>query len=421
MPTAAGFHLDVYVSSVRLVPVTTNGLRLLLTPHGQEFLAGLPPYDPAQALKLGEKLRRTHDPDLVAAALSQQALRERARGKLGDFADTMFFTEAGLQQATRLEVAAHHARRYRDAGVARVFDLGCGLGVDSLALAGLGLEVCAVEMDETTAALALLNLRPFPNAQVIHGDALDVAQSQVTAEDGIFSDPARRSGAGRIFDPAAYSPPLDAVLALRSLTAALGVKTAPGIGYDHIPAEAHAQWVSVRGEVVEAGLWFGPLASAPGRSALVITGSGSATLHASDDPRSPAATVEIGGLGRYLVEPDGAVIRAGGTAALAAQIGAVGISEKIAYLTSEQPYFGPFGETFEILEHFPYSRTRLAAWCHAHGIGSLEIKKRGVDVVPDELRRTLKLQGSAAATVILTRVRGRHSAIVARRTTPARQ
>nr|NLD40186.1 class I SAM-dependent methyltransferase [Actinomycetales bacterium] len=398
------------------------GLRRLLTSEGQALLSVLPPYDPAIAMRLNEELRKVADPELVAAALTQQHLRQRAEAKLGEFARTLLFTEAGLQQATRLEVAAQHARRYRDAGIERVYDLGCGLGIDSLALAALGLGVTAVEADEATAALATYNLRTFENARVIHGDALEVAAGALGQGDGAYADPARRTSTGRTFDPAAYSPPLGMVLDLRERTPALGVKAAPGIGYEHLPEDVHAQWVSVGGSVVEAGLWFGPLApGGPGRSALVIGPHGHADLAVTVDPRSPAAAapvVEEDVSEGYLVEPDGAVIRAGGVAALAALIGGRSVSEGIAYLAADEPHRGPFGESFEVLEAFPYSRARLSAWCRREGIGALEIKKRGVDVVPDQLRKALRLRGPNAATVILTRVRGRHHAIVARRVVP---
>lgn len=391
----------------------TAGLRLLLSPEGQELLASLPPYDPSRLLALTAELRKDYDADLVAAALTQQQLRERARAKLGEFAGSLLYTEAGLQQATRLQVAAHHAQRYRGA-VERVFDLGCGLGIDSLAFAGLGLEVVAADSDETTAALAMLNLRPFPNAKVLHADAFTVAR-EAGPEDGIYADPARRTATGRVFDPNAYSPPLADLLALRKRTPALGLKLAPGISYDFLPADAHAQWVSVDGSVVEAGLWFGPLAVGPGRSALVIKGQTAAVMEVTTDPREPGELAEIGPLRRYLLEPDGAVIRAGGVAKLAREAGAVSLSDGIAYLTADEPYAGPFGESFEVLGSFPYSKPRLAAWCSRHEIGTLEIKKRGVDVVPDELRKSLKLRGSSAATVVLTRVLGKHTVIVVRR------
>ena len=66
--------------------------------------------------------------------------------------------EPGLEQATRPEVADHHASRFLEAGVRRVIDLGCGIGSDSMAFARAGLEVVAVDVDPATAAVAQANL-----------------------------------------------------------------------------------------------------------------------------------------------------------------------------------------------------------------------------------------------------------------------
>src|SRR5690606_31105934 len=171
-----------------------------------------------------------------------------------------------------------------------VADLGCGLGGDAMALSALGIPVLAVEADEATAALATVNLRFFPTATVRHADALEL---DLAAEgvDAVFADPARRTRSGRrVFDPAAYAPPLADVLALREQVPALGVKIAPGVDRAELPADTHAQWVSVDGDVVEAGLWFGPLApEGPGRSALVLAGEDAHTLTESDAVRGTDA------------------------------------------------------------------------------------------------------------------------------------
>src|SRR5664279_185051 len=99
-------------------------LALLLSPQGWALLGALPPYDESRTMALSERLRREGlDPELVAAALTQSRLRAKAHDKLGTFADGMLFTQTGLEQATRLEVAAHHARRYVAAGVTHVADL----------------------------------------------------------------------------------------------------------------------------------------------------------------------------------------------------------------------------------------------------------------------------------------------------------
>lgn len=43
----------------------------------------------------------------------------------------------------------------------------------------------------------------------------------------------------------------------------------------------------------------------------------------------------------------------------------------------------------------------------AHDVGRLTVKKRGVGVQPDGLRRTLRPRGLAEATLVVTRIDGR--------------
>ena len=109
----------------------TSFLRLI-SPEGQALLAEVGELDSkTDVLALVSKLRKHgHSPELVADVLSQAKLRRRAQAKFGDFASTMFFTEAGLEQASRLKVAAIHAGRLRSAGVTDVADLGCGIGAE---------------------------------------------------------------------------------------------------------------------------------------------------------------------------------------------------------------------------------------------------------------------------------------------------
>lgn len=398
-----------------------SGLKQLLDPQGWALLEMLPPYEQDRAMALSQGLRaRGIAPDLVAAALTQSQLRAQARRKFGDFATSMLFTRTGLEQATRLVVGAHHARRYRDAGAALVADLGCGIGGDAMAMAALGLPVLAVEADEATAALASVNLRPFDQARVRHGDALEIGLA-AEGVDAVFADPARRTAGGkRIFDPSGYTPPLDRLLALREQIPALGLKVAPGVPYTAIPGDAHAQWVSVDGEVVEAGLWFGPLApEGPGRSALVLHGGDAQVLRESEAgadpgpaPNSPARIAEVRELGAFLYEPDGAVIRAGLVARMAEELGAGIVSDSIAYLTGPAEVETPFATGYRVLDHFPYSAKRLSGYLRGQRIGRVTIKKRGVDVDPARLRKQLGLRGENEATVVLTRLAGRHSVVV---------
>ena len=395
-----------------------NHVALLLTPEGWELLSSLPPYDPAEALSLGRSLREEgHSPALVAAALTQQRLRARAAAKFGPFAQQMLFTADGLEQATRLAVSAHHAARYAAAGISKVADLGCGIGGDAVALAGLDLPVLAVDRDEATAALATINLMPFPHASVECTDAMGIDLTE-RGVDAIFADPARRAQGRRITDPEQWSPALSRVLSLRESVPALGVKVAPGIDHTALPSDSHTQWVSVDGDVVEAAIWCGPLApEGPGRSALVlrsgVDGASAHTLTDSSvtDPSEPPVQVDPisspDDLGSIIHVPDGAAIRAGVVAHLCEAMTARPVGPRIGYLTSESlpdEATAPFVRSFRLTEILPLRLKTLRARTRELGVGSLEILKRGVDVSPDALRASLRLSGQESETWILTRV-----------------
>lgn len=398
------------------------GLAPLLTPEGWALLSSLPPYEESEALPLGERLRAEgHDPALVAAALTQQRLRGRAAAKFGPFAERMLLTPDGLEQATRLVVSAHHAARFAAAGPKLVADLGCGIGGDAMALAGLGLRVLAVERDEATAALATVNLMPFPEAEVRCADAMAIDLA-VEGVDAVFADPARRAGGRRITNPEQWSPALSRVLALRERVEALGVKVAPGIDHALLPADSHAQWVSVDGEVVEAGVWCGPLApEGPGRSALCLrTGAdGEARAHvlrdpSCTDPSTPPEQLEpvadVDDLGSWVHEPDGAVIRAGLVGEVARRLGARPVGERIAYLTGDSPApagLAHFVRSWRLVDVLPLRAKALRGRVRERGVGRLEIHKRGVDQSPDLLRKQVRPSGTASETWLLTRVGAR--------------
>jgi hypothetical protein len=387
-----------------------DDLRRLLSPEGLRLLDDVGELEQsADVVRTVSRLRAAgHDGGLVAAVLEQARLRSRARAKFGDFADRMLFTPAGLEQATRLRVAALHAGRFADAGFDVVADLGCGIGADAMAIAALDLGVVAVERDELTAAVAAFNLAPFPSARVELGNAEDADLAGVGA---VWLDPARRDGATRLSDPADWSPSLDWAFELAERLPA-GIKLGPGIDRDLIPATSEAQWVSVDRDVVELVLWSGPLAR-PGirRAAVVLGAGGISELSAPAD--SPDA--EVGELGEYLIEPDGAVIRARLIGDLARSLDGRMLDPTIAWITASEPPATPFGQSFRVLERMPLDVKTLKRELAARGIGTLEIKKRGVDIDPAEFRKKLALAGDASATLVLTRIAGSRTAILVER------
>ena len=348
------------------------------------------------------------DPDRASAALTQVQLRARAVAKFGDDAVRMYFTPEALEQATRPRVASHRAARLVAADVGTVVDLGCGIGGDLVAFARAGLAAAGVDLDPVRVAVARANL-----AALGVGGAVEVADAttvRVGAFGAAYADPARRGARGRVFDAEGWTPPWPFVTEL--LRGRAVVKVAPGIPHDLVPDRVEAEWVSERGEVKEAALWSPALATTS-RRATVIAATGLATLTSEDDPHAGQPR-PVRGLGRWLYEPDGAVVRAGLVTAVAAGVDGGLLDEKIAYVTSDAPFRTPYASSYEVLEELPYREKALRAALRERRIGTLTIKKRGVDVVPEQLRRRLALSGDQTATLVLTRAGGSGVALLVR-------
>ena len=335
--------------------------------------------------------------ELSAAALTQVRLRQRAAGKFGADAAAMFFTTAGLEQATRSSVASRRAARVAAAGVRHIADLGCGIGADTLAFARAGLRVLAVEFDPATAELARANVAALGFAGQVEVHCADATTVDLGDCDAVFCDPARRDGDRRRFDPAAFSPPWSFVAKLVERVPHTVLKLAPGLDHALIPAGAEAEWVSVDGGLVEAALWCGPLAATP-RRATVLRANRIDELTGTGTVEAP-----VGGLGSFVYAPDGAVLRAHLVAEFAESVGGHLADPHIAYVFADTDRPTPFARCFAVEAELPFALKRLRAELRHRGIGRLEILKRGVSVEPDQLRRDLKLDGPHAASLILFR------------------
>jgi SAM-dependent methyltransferase len=389
--------------------VDLDAFRWLLTAEGQRLLEQAADARDDDELKAQTRLRRlatgsTQERAVrVAAAITQVTLRRKAAAKLGADADRMYLTPDGLEQATRATVAAHRAARLAAASASSVIDLGCGIGGDLVAFARAGITSAGVDADPLRVEVARANLAALdlPGAVSV-ADAMEV---DTLPFDAAYVDPARRTGRGRTFSMEDWTPPwpfVEKLLLSRDAVA----KVAPGLPHDRIPEDVEAEWVSDGGEVKEAALWSGRLATTS-RRATVIGHGGLATLTDAEDPGGETRDV-----GEFLYEPDGAVIRAGLVTAVAAGVRGGLVDDHIAYVTSDEAFRTPFARGFRVVETLPYREKALRAALRERSIGSLTIKKRGVGVVPDELRKRLSLTGDQAATIVLTRARGHGVALL---------
>jgi THUMP domain-like/RNA cap guanine-N2 methyltransferase len=420
----------------------------LLTPAGAELLDRLRgvTVTPEVALRLAVELRDRYPPELVAAALTQQSLRIAAREKFRQ-ADDMFFTRAGLEQASAEVLARHSARRFR--GLPLVADLCCGIGGDLMALAASADRVLAVDADRSTLTLARRNVavrasavsgadqrpgdhgqhgapseRPDDHGQ--HGapgersgdhgqrgaaserpaavsfvcaDVRDLPPATLRALAGAFIDPARRTGGHRL-RAGDSQPPLDWCLGLAGQVPRVGIKAAPGLPHDLVPAGWETEFVAVGRALKEALLWSPGLASASRRATILPAGDSLVATPATQP-------VRVADPGQYLLDPNPAVTRAGLVQELARELGAWQIDPMIAFLSADSPVATPFARTLQVLASMPWHEKRVAAKLRELDVGAADIRRRGLAGDVQLIHRRLGLRGDKSATVVLTRRDGK--------------
>ena len=422
----------------------------LLSQQGRELLEILAADNvvPDQALRLAESLRRRYPPDLVAAALTQQALRISARSKFSH-ADEMLFTRPGLEQASSELAARHSAARYIGARI--VADLCCGIGGNLAALAA-GRRVIAVDRDLVSLEFARHNAAVcrqadsgLPHRGAAHSGAahsgaaeglaavcadvrdLALASSRrgpapagsrdgraLAGLDAVFIDPARRA-AGRRLRAGHSEPPLGWCLDLADLIPAVGIKAAPGLPHEMVPAGWEIEFLAIGRSLKEALIWSPALATARRRATVLPS-----AVPAGSPPDLPAGLpsghtltsapgqdVPVAPPGAFLLDPSPAVTRAGLVQELARELGAWKIDPMIAFLAADAPLRTPFARTLRVLESAPWNEKAFGRRLRALGIGTADIRRRGLAGDVQQIHRRLGLHGEGSATIVITRMNGK--------------
>ena len=326
-----------------------------------------------------------------AAAKFGPAVRG-AEAAHGAEAARWLFTDEALQQATARPVAEHRARRLAGA---TVHDATCSIGTELAALRNWADFVVGSDIDPVRLAMAGHNLG-LGGALVplCRADAL----RPITAGAVVVVDPARRSGSRRRFDPRAYVPPLDRLLEVLHARDYV-VKCAPGVDFAvlrQLGFEGEVEVTSLAGSVREACLWSRGLADTKVRRRATMLDTAEQITDADPD------SCGVGPAGRWIVDPDGAVVRAGLVRHYGTRHGLWQLDPDIAYLSGDRLPEGVRG--FEVLEELAFSERSLRQVLSARSVGALEILVRGLDLDPDALRSRLRLRGSTHLTVVLIRL-----------------
>lgn len=347
----------------------------------------------------------------------QERLRGRASKKFPQ-AETMLFAETLLQQASSLAIGRYKARRLE--GIAPVADLCCGLGGDLIALAEVG-EAVGVDRHPVAALLARHNLAALGlSANVIEGDveAFDlnsVAAWHVDPDRRTASSPERTS---RTVHLESFSPDVDWLReALRRRPDAC-VKLAPATPVpDDLAALATREWIGAEGETKQQLLWTGRFVEegAP-RVATLLDDAGEPVARFASTDGDDESCELADGPGAFAYEPHSALLSAGLAERWAASHGLARIAFGVEYFVGPAPIVSRWSPLLQIEEELPFDRRKLKAWLRERNVGRLEIKVRRARVVPEELRRELKVPGEESRTLLIyADPSGKHRVLIAQR------
>ena len=354
-------------------------------------------------LGLQSRLRRQYSDELVRAAVSLHELRKRAAVKFTRAA-AMWFDRRGMEQSTSELVARHKAARFEDS----VWDLCCGIGGDALALAER-CDVIAVDSNPAACLRTQWNAEGYGAGARLQTRCTDVLQ--LGSLDGLIHvDPDRRVGsegkASRLED---YVPGVPELLHLMLRCRGGAIKVGPASNFGGKFPNVEIELISLAGECKEATVWFGELAGMQPFRATVLPSGETIAGHPLD------AVALQSPLGRYVYDPDPAVVRAGLIDLVAQRLGLNRLDGAEEYLTGDSLMPSAFVHAFEVLAELPNNEQTLRAWLRSSDFGQVEIKCRHIPIKVESLRKRLPLPGNQPGVVIFARIDGKSRIICARR------
>ena len=382
---------------------------VLTTEPGQRLLAEVvlsPGARPADLMRW----RALASMERVAAAIRIAEGRRRGAVKFSR-ADRMWFERTGLEQATSEPVARHKAQRFAGR-TETVVDLCCGIGGDAIVLAAW-VDVLAVDLDATMCRRTRWNAKAYDVGDLVATVRGRAESIQVPKGAWVHIDPDRRlKSLAQTKRLEEYQPGLDVLLRLPDMAAGGAIKVSPASDFElHFPREQfEVELVSLRGECKEATVWFGEARTCERRATCLPEGE---SWTDRDGPKD--ARTEVGDVQRFVFEPDPALIRSGLLDGFSAKHHLTRYAAGVDYLTGPNLVDSSFLAAFEVMVVMPLDLKRIKREIGVLGIGLLEVKTRGVDHKPEEIREKLRSVEGVPATLLLSGGIGSARAVIARR------
>jgi hypothetical protein len=359
--------------------------------------------------RLQERLRKTLSSDRARLVVQQVELRRKAVEKFGDVAGRMFFTDLSLQQATDRWIAAYKAGRF---AAAPIVDYCCGIGGDLVALSGRA-PTTGWDHSPEMVIFAEANLRAWrrsDSSQICLGS---VEEHPPARDQQWHLDPDRRAN-GRRSTHVEWHSPNEATICDWLETAPNGaIKLAPATVLEtDWQGRAELEWISHNRQCRQLVAWFGELTQSAGKRRATIVYDGQAHSFIGE----ANVVVEVcDNVGQFVYDTDSAVRAAKLSGALAESLGCTPLAPGESYLTANQWIENPLVTGFRVIDTLPLRLSDLIKHLKTRDIGVLEIKTRGVSTNPEQVRSKLKLTGSRALTLLLTRQGKREIAFLAER------
>lgn len=195
----------------------------------------------------------------------------------------------------------------------------------------------------------------------------------------------------------------------------MAIKLGPGSTPPAFLEEHEWEFLGLRDECLELTVWTGELGKPGLVKATELPVGESVEAWRADLPDTFGEVAEPGA---YLFEPVKAVVRAHLFGVLAARHGLWQIDSRIAYLSGNQPVTSPLLKAYRLIRQLPYDWKALRDFLRREQVGRLEVKKRGVNLVPETFREGLKLSGENQGTLIFTRLGDRKTVFWAQSAQP---
>ena len=341
--------------------------------------------------------RKRASPEAAAAAVRMAEARRRGRSKF-ERAGAMWLDPIGVEQATAEPVSRHKAGRFRDSAL--VVDLCSGVGGDAIALGGSADRVLAIDVDEGMTRRVAWNAGVYEVEGRVAAEVDDAERFEIPEGARVHIDPDRRvEGSRRPAQLLAdYRPGVGYLRELAESSPGGAIKLGPASDFDahFFGAGFEVELVSLQGECKEATAWFGDLVTCRRRATRLPEGFSWTDLDGPPGGFAPARPLQS-----WAFDPDPALLRAGLVEPFAEAHGLGRITEAADFLTGPSHVDSPMLAAFEVVDEYPLDVKILRRALADRGIGTLEIKVRGVDVRPEALRPQLRPGGPDSATLLL--------------------